>query len=442
MTKIYPRVITAQILSNLESPDILILLGARQVGKTSIIRLVENHLSKTTISKKFFFDAEDQLVRQKLNELNLLSLPAWLQSLGISSEEKIYLFIDEIQYLEHPASLLKIIHDHYPQIKLIVSGSSTLEIKNKLQDSLMGRKTVFHIDTLTFAEYLSFRNIPFPELLNFSLPQIMEKWETHHPIIIASHDSLFSYWQNFVISGGFPRVALSQNWDEAAKYLSEIKSTFINKDIAEFYRFLDGRAFSSLVTLLAEKTGNLTNEAELANTLGISKTTIARYIWLLEQTFAVFRLSPFFSNKRSELSKMPKIYFHDTGWRNIWIQPSLIPLSERTDAGYLAENSAVMGIHKKIILNQLDTSYTLHFWRTNVGQEVDIILSPVNRQQSTLPIEAKYQSMNKPIIPSGIKSFLHKYPKTTKAVVVTKDLTAKQKFGNKEIFYLPAWLLS
>lgn len=442
MTNIYPRAITSQILSHLKSQDILILLGARQVGKTSLMRLLEDYLSKTPDSKRFFFDVEDQLVRQRLNELNLSSLPAWLQSLGISSEEKIYLFIDEIQYLEHPASLLKIIHDHYPQIKLIVSGSSTLEIKNKLQDSLMGRKTVFHIDTLTFAEYLSFRNISYPQLLTQSLPQVLENWKSYYPIITESHLSVFSHWQNFVVSGGFPRVALSKDWNEAAKYLSEIKSTFINKDIAEFYRFLDGRAFSNLVVLLAEQIGSLTNEAELSNTLAVSKTTVARYIWLLEQTFAIFRLSPFFTNKRSELSKMPKIYFHDTGWRNIWLQPSLVPLSERIDAGHLAENSAVIGIHKKNILNQLDINSALHFWRTNVGQEVDMILAPINPQQPPVPIEVKYQPMNKPLIPAGIKSFMRKYPNATKAVVVTKDLTARQNFDNKEIFYVPAWLLS
>lgn len=86
---------------------------------------------------------------------------------------------------------------------------------------------------------------------------------------------------------------------------------------------------------------------------------------------------------------MPKIYFHDTGWRNIWIQPSLIPLAERMGAGHLVENSAVIGIHKKNILNQLDINNTLHFWRTNVGQEVDIILAPIHPQQSPLPIEVK-----------------------------------------------------
>lgn len=442
MPNFYPRAITPQILSNLENQDILVLLGARQVGKTSLMRLLEDHLSKTSNSKKFFFDAEDSIIRQRLNEINLSSLPAWLQSLGVSPEEKIYLFIDEIQYLEHPASLLKIIHDHYSKIKLIVSGSSTLEIKNKLQDSLMGRKILFHIDTLTFVEYLSFQSIPHPELLTESLLQILENWESYYPVITQSYVSLFPHWQNFVVSGGFPRVALSQNWNEAAKYLSEIKSTFINKDIAEFYRFLDGRAFSNLVVLLAEQIGNLTNEAELANTLGISKTTAARYIWLLEQTFAIFRLSPFFTNKRNELSKMPKIYFHDTGWRNVWIQPSLIPLSERIDAGHLVENSAVLGIHKKNILNQLDVHNTLHFWRTNVGQEVDIVLAPINPKQPPLPIEVKYQPMNKPIIPSGIKSFLRKYPNVTKAVVITKDLTTKQKFDNREIFYVPAWIVS
>lgn len=266
MTNIHPRSITPRILANLETPDILILLGARQVGKTS----------------------------------------------------------------------------------------------------LMGRKIIFHIDTLTFAEYLSFRNIPYPKLLTLALPQILDNWETHHPIIVASHASLFPHWQNFVVSGGFPQVVLSPDWPEAASYLREIKSTFLHKDIAEFYRFLDGHAFSNLVTTLAEQTGSLTNEAELANTLGISKTTVARYFWLLEQTFAVFRLSPFFTNKRNELSKMPKIYFHDTGWRNIRMHSSLIPLSERTDAGHLVENSAAVGAHKKIILNQLDNRYTLHFWRTNI----------------------------------------------------------------------------
>lgn len=442
MTNIHPRAITPLILANLDNQDILILLGARQVGKTSLMRLVEDHLAKTMNLKKFFFDAEDPLMRQQLNGLNLASLPAWLQSLGVSLSEKIYLFIDEIQYLDNPASLLKIIHDHYPVVKLIVSGSSTLEIKNKLQDSLMGRKIIFHIDTLTFAEYLSFRNIPYPKLLALSLPQILDNWETYHPVITASHASLFPHWQNFAVSGGFPRVALSQNWNEAAKYLGEIKSTFLHKDIAEFYRFLDGRAFSNLITLLAQQAGSLTNEAELANTLGISKTTVARYIWLLEQTFAVFRLSPFFTNKRSELSKMPKIYFHDTGWRNIWIQPSLVPLSERMDAGHLVENSAVIGTHKKIILNELDTRYALHFWRTNIQQEVDLILAPAITSDSALPIEVKYQPMNKPLVSSGIKSFWRKYPSAKIAVIATKDFTASQKVGDKEIFYLPAWLLS
>ncbi len=156
---LFPRSIVSSILPWLDDRQAIVLVGSRQVGKTCILYLLIQHLLAQGIhpNNLFYFDLEH------LDHLNLLNSgpETLIQSLrleGADVEKRIYLFIDEIQYLTHPTNLLKLMVDHHPNVKIICSGSSTLDIRRKFKDALVGRKILFEVFSLSFEEFLQFKN--------------------------------------------------------------------------------------------------------------------------------------------------------------------------------------------------------------------------------------------------------------------------------------------
>jgi hypothetical protein len=237
----------------------------------------------------------------------------------INLNKKTYVFIDEVQYLENPSNFIKYLVDEYKgRIKLIVSGSSSFYLDKKFKDSLVGRKILLTMLPLSFKEFFFFKN---KEEINDSL---------------SSKEKIRHSYLEYLIFGGYPKVVLSETREEKIEALRELAYSYIKKDIFESGIKQD-EVFYKLLKILASQIGELVNSSELANTLDVSKTSINDYVLIMQKSFHLILISPFFKNIRKETTKMPKVYFLDNGLRNFFIN-NFKGYLERDDNSQLLEN--------------------------------------------------------------------------------------------------------
>ncbi len=353
----YKRDIQKKIEKQIYSDLILLVIGARQTGKTSLLKFYYNKL-KSDGHKSYFFNLEDfdyldLFNKSPKNLLDVISL----------SDKKVYVFIDEIQYLDNPTNFLKYLYDeHSNRIKFIVTGSSAFYIDSKFKDSLAGRKRIFILNTLNFYEFLFFNGQE--NLLNYYNPFsfLMNKQKMAIPI----KRRLESFWMQYLLFGGYPRVVLADDRNEKIEILRELVNSFIKKDISES-GLKRPEKFYRLLKMVSAQVGNLVNINSLSNDLNLSFTAVENYLIVMEKSFHISIIKPFHKNIRKELTKMPKVYFNDTGLRNILIN-NFEDLKFRPDSGALFEN-----IVYKSLLSHF-TNYQIKFWRTQSGNEIDFIL--------------------------------------------------------------------
>jgi len=276
-----------------DTTDVIVVHGARQVGKTCLIRLMEGEL-RSAGENTHYIDLEDLRMLSVLDE-GPESLISYLREGGILTEAKLYLFVDEIQYLSKPSSFIKLLRDHYSdRIKLTVSGSSSFDIRAKFTDSLAGRTVNFELFPLSFREFLRFKGSRIR----------LHEGTTSQPVI----QQLVSFFNEYVLYGGYPRLVLDTEISAKETYLSQVINTYIRKDIRDLADIRHVQKFNKLLEVLASQCGQLLNVSELANTAGLSRPTVEKYLFILEQTYVIQLLRPFSRNIRSELFKTPKIW--------------------------------------------------------------------------------------------------------------------------------------
>lgn len=379
MYKIYERKLVSHIIKYLSSREALVIVGARQVGKTSLLKyLIEKHLKENA----FYFDLE---LRELLNLCNqgAEEIYQYLLQKGADVKRRIYLIIDEIQYLDNPTKLIKTLHDHYPNVKLLLSGSSTFEIKRKFKESLAGRMVTFVLYPLSFEEFLLFKERRYILLAENSE---------------AINEELIPLAEEYITFGGFPQIVLEPSEEKKKVYLSQIINTYIRKDIRDIGNIRNISSFNRLLEILASQSGQLLNISELSNTLGINQETVKVYLDLLENTFILKRVTPFHKNIRSELTKNPKVFMLDTGLMHLlWLKEF-----PRVIFGNSFETF--------VFLELLKSGQTIHFWRTANKQEVDFIVTG----KKLYALETKYTFKEQ--YTTGLKSFAAKYP--CKSVIV------------------------
>lgn len=358
--KIYKRKIIDEILKYLKTEDIIVLHGARQVGKTSILCWLKEYLEKNN-KLTHFIDLEDSRMTKMLN-LGVDEFIVHLKEEGYWRDKvKIYVFIDEIQYLDNPSEFLKLVADHHKNIKLIISGSSSFEIKSKFKDSLAGRTVNFEIFTLSFEELLLFKNYYFDKSKKSTTKKINE---------------LKSLFKLYVLYGGYPKIVLTEEVDLKEKYLQQIIDTYVRKDIRDLAEIKEIDKFNKLIEVLAAQSGQLLNIAELSNTCNLSKETVEKYLFILENTYIVKLVRPFHKNIRSELFKTPKIFFYDSGlMQMLWLKN--LP---KEIIGSVFETSIFGELVKKY------SRENILYWRTKDKKEIDFIAKDRN---GIIPIEVK-----------------------------------------------------
>jgi hypothetical protein len=428
-TRLFPRRLLPEIEKNLDKPGAILLVGARQVGKTSILYLLMGFLRKKGVTKNriFYLDLEDMSLLEVLNR-GVAEFLAYLTAHGAAADQRVYVFVDEIQYMENPTNFLKLMADHHKRVKLIVSGSSTLEIRRKFKDSLAGRKAVFEVHALDFYEYLIFKG-------EEKLAKGLQEWDLRHIGLQTTVDDLparffarhlETHFYDYLSFGAYPGVVLEPEQERKIAYLMDIYNSYVRKDIKDLMRVDNVAAFNNLIKVLALQIGNLVNITELCTAVKIARETLERYLFLLENTFIIKMVSPFSSNPRKEISKMSKVYFMDTGLRNMVIR-NFSQLEERVDAGVLVENGVFCNLLKNLAPLQ-----DLHFWRTLAKSEVDFV---VVQGKHTTPIECKYAALRSAKIPKGIRQFARQYS-PRHCFVLTKGFMGRAE----NTTFLPVWL--
>lgn len=409
------REILEKIKPWLGKEKILILKGARQVGKTYLLEEIKKNLE--TKGKKVAYLFADDLDNQPMLK-SLATMELYLEQYHNFPNEYIYLMIDECQVLDEAGLLLKNIFDkHKDKIQLIVSGSSALEI-NKNSEYLTGRAIHFSIERVNFKEYFDFNegiSTKRYELNDFKELEVF--YDTFKLKLALSLGQYLAY-------GGYPEVLTTQGVVEKEEILKSVIKTYIDKDIINQLKVENVTGFNNLIKILAGQIGQLVNNHELSNTSNVSINTLKKYLEILTGTYIIDLVTPYFKNIRSEISKMPKVYILDIGIRNYLLRSFNIGVSEQ---GGIMENFVY-----NILLTQCAKEY-VHFYRTNGGAEIDFVIE--DKENKLTLCEVKYR--NQVSVPVIMKNFEERYENIGLKLIVTKDVLKK----GSDVYFIPAVLL-
>lgn len=324
-----PRLLQKTIESRLFAGKAIIVIGARQVGKSTLFKLI---LEKQEY-KALQLNCDEPEVRDMLSNINTAELRLLIADNRI-------VVIDEAQRVENIGMTLKLITDNFPDVQLLVTGSSSFDLQDKLNEPLTGRKYEYHLYPISTAELMASNGL-------LGVKQTLEQR---------------------LVYGSYPDIL--NHADDAKELLMNLAGSYLYKDLLTLESVRRPVLLGKLLTALALQVCSEVSYNELAQTVGTDNKTIEKYIDLLEKCYIVFRLNGFNRNLRSELKKSKKIYFFDNGIRNAILQ-NFAPLSLRQDAGALWENFIISErIKRNHYLGRYVNSY---FWRTTQQQEIDYV---------------------------------------------------------------------
>ncbi len=383
-----------RITESLNKVPIVVLIGARQVGKTTLMKNV--HLS----GKKVFLNGQDIAIQEIFTKFS--NVEAYLK-IHLNPELNGYLLIDEFQFIDGISTTLKLLVDTYSDLKILCSGSSSLGIIQKVEESLAGRIRFINVYSLSLKESLKFSDE--------EIYQTYEKYQanTEDAIVAPGIKQMLS---NYLIYGGMPRIALTQKEEEKIELLEDIYQTYLLKDIKSFIRNEDTVGFNRLLRLLAAQIGNMVNVNELSVKSGLSYKFCEEYLYLLEQMFIIKLVEPYYSNKRNVITKMKKVFFTDLGFRNI-IYRDFNPIDTRVDNGALFENFVFLELIKIF-----PTFAKVYYYRTKDGSEIDFVIDDMRK---ITIFEVKYKNFTKPRNFKNITSF-GQIVEYDKAYIVNENL--------------------
>lgn len=388
------REIDIKIKNHLDKKEYTILTGARQTGKTTLITKLFKEL-KTSGERAYYLTLENADVLRDVNEnpenIFKYALRPTDPLVQTQKSERVIVFIDEIQYANNPSHVLKYLYDKYlDNLKIVATGSSAFYLDSNFKDSLSGRKRIFILKTLSFAEYLHF-------IKRDDLSDVLQMMRHQPDFISMQKDEMFEKFNQYLIYGGYPSVAMEPDLNEKVELLKELKNSFLKRDIDES-GVNNPDAFYKLAMILSSQTGNLVNKNEISNTLRIDNKTIDRYLFVLQKCFHIELIKPFYQNLRKELTKMPMIYFYDSGMRNSLLN-RFFEFDLREDRGQLLENFVYRRLTEKY-----DTD-DIRFWRTTDNKEIDFI---IDSGEGKFAYEVKFSCQQKKGNASQV--FLEHYP--------------------------------
>ncbi|MFA6160378.1 MAG: ATP-binding protein [Parcubacteria group bacterium] len=327
--EIIKRKIQDSVEKALFKGKIVIIYGARQVGKTTLAKEIQ----KKYLAESIYLNCDEPDIREAFSDKTSTEIKAYLGKAKM-------IILDEAQRIKNIGLTLKLIVDNFPEIQIIATGSSSFDLSSKIAEPLTGRKNEFFLYPFSYSELKA----------------------------VYSELELNRLLEQRIIFGMYPEVI--DGGKEAQRNLKSLAKSYLYKDILEFQGIRNSEAIEKLLQALALQIGDEVSYNELAQTVGVDKNTIANYIQILEKAFIIFRLNPYSRNLRSELKELRKIYFFDTGVRNAIIN-NLNPLNLRQDVGALWENFLISERLKLKSNNGLDCN--TYFWRTKEGKEIDYL---------------------------------------------------------------------
>jgi predicted AAA+ superfamily ATPase len=411
------RDIIDKILPWIWEEKIIILKWPRQVWKTTIMKYLKDQIENNWF-KTYYFNIDEEIFNPIFENSKYFS--KYIQDqIDFRDNKKIYIFMDEFQYIKDAWLFLKVLFDKFKaNIQFIVSWSSSLEI-SKNTEFLTWRKVEFSIKHLNFFEYINYKSKNNYKKLNLSDIEELKIFSNIYKADIETH---FLDYLNY---SGYPEICTKDNISQKKIILKELINTYIKKDIIHFLKIENINAFNNLIKLLCNQVWNQINKLELANTLNINYETVNRYIDILEWTYIFSYIKPYFTNIRKEISKMPKVFIND-----IWTLNNIL--------NSYFENLDIIpwNIIENFVFNELNSKFSIDdifYYRTLSKAEIDFI---IRKNNILIPLEVKYRnkSWNIPLI---INNFDVNYNKeTSKKVLITKNELNIEWNNYKIPFYL------
>ena len=350
---LFERQIFKKLKGEIETKEITVITGMRRVGKTTALYYLYDLVES---KNKVLLDLENPINRKVFEEENYDSVWNNLMQFGITDSQKAYIFLNEVQNLPELSRVVKYLYDHF-EIKFFLTGSSSYYLRNLFPESLAGRKIVFELFPLNFAEFLVFKNVQ-----RIEKHTLKEKADEKNKIAYAS---LNPYYQEFLKFGGFPSVVLEENPDRKRKLLSEIFTSYFEKDAKILADFKDMSKLRDLILLLAPRVASRIEIQKLASELSMSRETVYNYLSFLEQTYFISLLPRYSASIDRQAAGSKKLFFCDMGMVNVL---------GKVSQGQVFEQS---------IFQNLRGFYDIAYFSKDGTNEIDFILD------GTYALEAK-----------------------------------------------------
>lgn len=406
------REIEDEIIQWLDSREIIAIRGTRQCGKTTFLkRISEILIDKKTLKEDIhMISFEDDFEKEKFEK----NPKEYINYFIGDDLQKHYFLLDEVQYIKNAGKILKLIYDDMKNIKIIITGSSTLNL-NEIGSYLVGRVLLFEMYPFSFSEFLESKDNKLYNYYKKKKINFIDK-----KIILEESlflDQLNKMLREYILFGGYPAIVLEKDNERKKFLLKNLFLTYIEKDIVKIYGSKYKKKIVDLIKFLSAINSNILNYNEIANITGLYDKEIKEILNILEETYVIKLIKPYHRNLVTELKKNPRIYFIDTGLRNFIAER--FDLSEE-EYGRLLENFVFLAIKQEKV----------NYWRTTAKAEVDFILN------EKIPIESKMSVK----ITRSFRSFIETY-NPDKAFLVNLNITKKEKIKGTDIFIVPYCLI-
>jgi len=374
------REISEKIKAEMDKDNkVVVLLGPRQVGKTTLLK---NLFPKATFINLELANYIEIFNTRDLNKINKVL------NLANNAEKREILILDEVQRLDDPGLVAKVIFDELKHVKLIISGSSALEIAHKASESLAGRRRTYLLYPLSLKE------------------KLIQEGKLNKPGKLNVAEEI----KEAMLYGLYPELLNLNSQADKKEYLTELVDSVIMKDIFYLNLVKNSKNIISLLTLLAYQIGQQVNINDLSNRIGIARPTVESYLSILKQTFIIYTLAPFTKKRRDEIGKMEKVYFYDLGLRNALINDFSLP-EYRRDYGSMFENLVITELIKQNSYYNLGKKF--YYWRTKWGSELDLVAAKDGKLEA---IEIKTRAGK--ITPA----FKNTYPEAVERIVTMENI--------------------
>ncbi|MFH1588051.1 MAG: ATP-binding protein [Candidatus Diapherotrites archaeon] len=404
------RKIFDNLFNERDNSKIVVILGSRQVGKTTVLKALYDKFSENNC---LFLDLDVlenfEKVSSYENFINTLKLN------GFNSKQKsmFYVFLDEFQRYADLSVIMKNVYDNHKNIKIYASGSSSLKIKDQIQESLSGRKHIYYLFPLDFEEFLWFKGNK--EAL-MQLKNIDKLSGENLQIGL-----LKNYLNEFLVFGGYPEVVLENNHEKKVIVLESIFDLFVKKELVGYLKLGKMLGIKKLIEYLAINNARKIKYDEAAVKCSLKEYEVKEYLEILKEVFLINIVRPFYSNKNKELVKIPKTYFLDNGVRNFFIN-NFNKINLRNDSGFLFEAFVLQELIKSGQSN-------IKFWQDKQKHEVDFIIDLISRQ---IPIEVKFKEKLKHSDFIGLNTFIENY-KTKENYLINLEVQKKKEKINLKL---------